>query len=185
MPGPVAGASLKGEQDTVSALMGLRRRVTVHCGKSCENAERREGIAGGGLTKAEIRGASRLSQAVSGGPRQHRVQEFLSPFPQRPFLVGPHGDNSSGERSDLSGDVGARGAGGAPVWIEAGNPSRRNMWTQPWWCSAQGQAGGGATRKEEIQSLPAWGCPSLFQALYLAVEASGNMVAVGASRERS
>lgn len=74
MPGPMAGASSKGEQDTVPALMGLRRRVTIHCGKSCENAERREGIAGGGLRKAEIRGASRRSQAVSGCPRQHRVQ---------------------------------------------------------------------------------------------------------------
>lgn len=55
----------------------------------------------------------------------------------------------------------------------------------PWWCSAQGQAGAGATRKEEIQSLLAWGCPSGFQALYLALEASGNTVAVGASRQRS
>lgn len=85
---PCGGCQLEGEQDTVPALMGLRRRVTMHCGKSFENAERREGIAGGGLTKAKIRGASRLSQAVSGGPRQHRVQRVPFSSPTASFSSG-------------------------------------------------------------------------------------------------
>ena len=51
------------------ALMDLMRRVTTR--KSREGAELREGF------KAEIRGAGRLSQAVSGGLRQHHVQRPL------------------------------------------------------------------------------------------------------------
>lgn len=47
------------------AVMDVMRRVTTR--KSHEGAELREGF------KAEIRGAGRLSQAVSRGLRRHRV----------------------------------------------------------------------------------------------------------------
>ena len=83
-------------------------------------------------------------------------REFLSPLLQRPFLVGPHGDNPGGERKDLSGDVGARGSGGARAWVEGGALPGQTRGHSPGGALRRGRSGAVvAGKSQEVQCLPA------------------------------